>query len=223
MLAAGIDVELTTLSVAREEANEKYMEYVEALRKRDAAYLHDLKRLYGAMRKGRIVLDIWQSFRETGLDANGDPKIAVGRADWTEIDLKKFGEGSSWWRDIRFQAIFSDRNRTPHPVWRTGEMTDINQRDDVTVPKETWAFPLENNRVPTRQHLRTRVPIVPAQFLPNGDLSNYHILWEVERWDVVTPPKDPLLLKRISPNMFVVLAVWELTELERAVLRGRIG
>lgn len=216
-------MEVTTIEVAREEANEKYKEYVEALRKRDAPYLHDLRRLYGAMRKGQPVLDIWQSFRETGLDQNGDPNIAIARADWTEADLRKFTEGNGNWRDIRFQAIFSDRNRFPHENWRTHRLLDIAQNDDVTIPKGTWNFPRTANAIAARDHLRTRVPIVPAQYLPPHGLQNYHILWEVEAWDVVTPPKDPMLLKRISPNMFVVLAVWELTELERAVLRGRIG
>jgi hypothetical protein len=31
------------------------------------------------------------------------------------------------------------------------------------------------------------------------------------------PPKDPLLLKRIGKTMLVILAEWELTDLEYAV------
>jgi hypothetical protein len=67
--------------------------------------------------------------------------------------------------------------------------------------------------------LKTSVPIVPARFLPNGRLERYYILWEVEDWEEV--PKDPILLKRITKNLFVALAFWNLTPLERALIRGR--
>jgi hypothetical protein len=35
------------------------------------------------------------------------------------------------------------------------------------------------------------------------------------------PPEDPALLKHIGGDLYAVLAVWNLTELERAVLSGR--
>jgi len=44
---------------------------------------------------------------------------------------------------------------------------------------------------------------------------------EVEKWKPL-PPKDPILLKRLTPNLFGVLATWDLTNLERAIIRGRI-
>lgn len=65
---------------------------------------------------------------------------------------------------------------------------------------------------------RAMVPLVPAPVRPKGDLSKYHILWEAE-WQAV--PTDPLLLQRLCGSLFVVLAAWDLTELERAVLAGR--
>lgn len=76
--------------------------------------------------------------------------------------------------------------------------------------------------------IKTKVPVVPAQFLPRGKLDNYYILWEVEDWenipprkDPIPPRKDPILLKRISNNLFAVLAVWKLTKLEQSIIRGR--
>src|SRR5438046_3023240 len=35
------------------------------------------------------------------------------------------------------------------------------------------------------------------------------------------PPEDPALLKHIGGDLYAVVAVWNLTELERAVLSGR--
>ena len=34
--------------------------------------------------------------------------------------------------------------------------------------------------------------------------------------------RDPYLLRRINENLFVVLASWDLTELERAVMEGYV-
>jgi hypothetical protein len=67
--------------------------------------------------------------------------------------------------------------------------------------------------------LKTIVPKIPASLRPKGDLNKYYILWEVEKWQAV--PKDPYLLKRLTKNMFVILAGWDLTELERSVIAGR--
>ncbi|KKL76663.1 hypothetical protein LCGC14_2042670 [marine sediment metagenome] len=56
--------------------------------------------------------------------------------------------------------------------------------------------------------------------MPEGDLKNYYILWEVKLWEILPEVKDPFLLKRISQNMFVILGAWDITELERAIIEG---
>ena len=213
---------VSQISVDRVKAEQEYRAYSDAVkRNKSAAYLVDLKTAYGHMRRGHPVLDVWQSFAETGVDAAGDPKVAISRADWPEVVLTKFGDRNHS-TDHNFQAIFSKEARWPHRHWRSNKMTDISQ-DDVTVPMGTWKFMLDERGEVSRSSIKTKVPIIPARFVPPHGLSNYHILWEVEKWDVVTPPRDPLLLKRVSPNVFVVLAAWELTDLERAVIRGRIA
>jgi hypothetical protein len=100
-----------------------------------------------------------------------------------------------------------------------------NQREDVRIPKEffpDWPKDAKENIINPK--IETIVPIIPAKImnpLRSHKLENYHILWEVDAWKPI-PPRDPMLLKRITPNMFCVLATWNLTELERAVIRGRI-
>lgn len=215
---------VSQISVDRVKAAEEYKAYSDAV-KRNAGveYLQDLKVAYGHLRRGHPVLDVWQSFAETGLDANGDPKIAVARADWPEVVLSKLGNSST---DHNFQAVFSNQFRSPHHSWRANDRTklfDFAKDFDVPVPRGTWTFRVDERGNLTRTAIKTKVPIIPARFVPPHGLSNYHILWEVEKWDLVTPPRDPLLLKRVSPNVFVVLAAWELSDLERAVLRGRIA
>ena len=48
-------------------------------------------------------------------------------------------------------------------------------------------------------------------------LHVFHILWEVEKWEL-TPPRDPALLRWIGGDLWEVVATWDLTQLERAVL-----
>jgi hypothetical protein len=66
----------------------------------------------------------------------------------------------------------------------------------------------------------TLVPIVPPQLRPKHKIENYHTLWEVESWTLV-PPRDPMLLRHLGGYLYAVLAVWDLTDLERAVLGTR--
>jgi hypothetical protein len=65
------------------------------------------------------------------------------------------------------------------------------------------------------------VPLVPPQHRPRRPkLGRFHVLWEVERWDH-TAPRDPALLRHIRGDLWAVVATWDLTELERAVLAQR--
>lgn len=64
------------------------------------------------------------------------------------------------------------------------------------------------------------VPIVPPRLHPRAALSNYHILWDAI-W-TPAPPKDPMLLRRLAGHLYAIVAIWDLTSLEQAVLRGRL-
>lgn len=64
---------------------------------------------------------------------------------------------------------------------------------------------------------RAIVPHIPIHLRPKAQLHNYHILWEADWEDV---PIDPMLLRRVGDDVWVVLAAWDLTPVERAVLRG---
>lgn len=68
----------------------------------------------------------------------------------------------------------------------------------------------------------TLTPIIPPALRPKHHLANYRTLWEVEAWKP-EPPRDPMLLKPLGGMLYAVLATWDLTEMERAVLRGRIS
>ena len=66
------------------------------------------------------------------------------------------------------------------------------------------------------------VPIVPLHLRPKRGLQNYYTLWEAEWGPIV--PKDPMLLRPIGKgDMWLVVAAWDLTEVERAALSTRLN
>lgn len=67
------------------------------------------------------------------------------------------------------------------------------------------------------------VPHVPADVRPRtGQLRDWFVLWEVEEWfdraQSMTAPTDPLLLEHIDGELYAVLAEWDLTDVERAIM-----
>ena len=62
---------------------------------------------------------------------------------------------------------------------------------------------------------------MPIHLRPKRGLANYHVLWEAE-W-TPSPPRDPFLLRRIGKaDLWLVVAQWDLTEVERAALATRV-
>lgn len=92
------------------------------------------------------------------------------------------------------------------------------------MPTDSWRERCEevfSVPVPVEHHgkrARALVPPIPPRFRPES-LDGYYTLFEAE-WQP-EPPVDPILLKRVGKTMFVVVAQWDLTAVERAVLEGR--
>ena len=210
------------LKIPKEQAIDEYEAYKQTLKKpqfEHQQYLKDLKAIYGHMRHGRAIIDLWAAMKKAGLKKNGNPRLAICRADSKKVRfVKRNGESSCFWFE--------------KPKWRYDYQ---RWEKDVEIPEGTfdhWEEITETHGsgmqtwevkdIPNKE-IETIVPIIPAKFLMalRGSLKNYHILWEVKKWKPV-PPIDPILCRKLTPNMFVVLASWDLTPLERAVIKGRI-
>lgn len=64
------------------------------------------------------------------------------------------------------------------------------------------------------------VPLIPVHLRPRRGMQNYHILWEAE-W-TKRYPVDPYLLRRFGGDAWLVVAAWDLTDVERAVMANRL-
>ena len=151
-----------------------------------------LTRGYKALSKGKKLINLHSALNSAGLNDHGLPNLAVIRADAQYCYLH-----NDWWG---MRCFAMSENHQAH--WR---------RQSVELPGSVfpdlkslgWNLP------------RAVVPIVPAHLRPKFALKNYHILWEAD-WEMV--PIDPVLLKHVHGALYEVIAQWDLTPLERAVM-----
>lgn len=211
-----------TMPVA--EAREKVAEYLKSVRERHSKEDAAILRGYKALARGHRVIDLPKCIRLGGEFDNGLPRIAVATAShhfvWvrrgTEYDATSkqyLSTGSvSFWPDGRYRVAHNrvkDIYRCPPGTFTVGQPAPLGR------PTRTWDGPWEGN-------YRAMVPIVPPSLRPAHSLDNYCTLFEVENWALdPDAPRDPALLKHIGGDLYAVVATWDLTELERAVLAGR--
>jgi hypothetical protein len=125
------------------------------------------------------------------------------------------------------QAGLDDQGRPKLAIIRADAQWAFlrKDRDRLSFQMESW--PRGNSRrtivVPwtgmewASTSAKARVPLVPLHIRPKSNLSNYYILWEAD-WEHA--PVDPMLLRRYGGDLWLVLAAWDLTAVERAVLSG---
>lgn len=200
------------LNMPREKAREAWKEYCELLKKHDGdQVMRDLKNIYYQLSQGRQVIDAYSAIIDAGLWDSGFPKLAICRADGRFCHVHRRENGG--------MVFLHDQIPTRSYGWR----------DKVILPQGSfkWNTPLVGHNWSWSPHesrsRRTIVPHIPTKFYPDSKLSNFYIMWETDEhgWEPVPePPGDPLLLKRITRNLFVILAAWDLTDIEKAVIKG---
>jgi len=100
--------------------------------------------------------------------------------------------------------------------WRQGG--GMQQSANVIV-FEAGTFPVPNGY--RRWRGEALVPTPPLNLRRARGLANYHVLWDAE-WTRIAP-SDPFLLRRIGrADMWLVVAMWELTPVEKAALATRL-
>lgn len=185
-----VEIKDTTREVARMMARD----YRRAVQKRISSEHRSqhkaLAKAFGAVARGRTVIDVCASIEQAGANAKGEPAFAYTRAD-------------ARWCYYRRAATHS------HPSFSSIQWGSGRARGDLLMAVES--------KLPVvHRTLQAMVPAIPPNLRPAGDLGLYRIMWEAD-WHAV--PVDPLLLRPLGHGLAVVVAAWNLTELERAVLR----
>lgn len=157
---------------------------------------------YEALAKGTPLIELSRVIQAGGIDDQYRPRLAIARADRREVEYI--------WRH-RSPMVFDARlSNGPSPSLR------IEVDPGQNLPsKAGW------------QRWYAKVPMIPADVIPaTGQRKNWHILWEVDEWretrQTAAPSRDPYLLQHIGGDLWAVLAEWDLTDLEMAVMRGAV-
>jgi len=197
-------MELTTLDMDVERAKAGLDEYTKQIRGERSAEDDAIAAGYRAAARGLPIISLQAAINAGGWFDNGLPRIAVCRADALTCRV-------SWWdsRALIYQDAAFERRWGRRGLVGAHTVT-VDIVDPVGISGRKW------NRG------TTTVPIVPPRHRPKrGRLNRFHVLWEVEAWDT-TPPRDPALLRHIRADLWAVLAIWDLTDIERHVLSARI-
>ncbi len=196
------------ISMDKEEAARKLEACLEETHKDGEEFNRSCAQAYEALAAGRKLLHLSKSFQLAGVDENHRPRLAIAAADREQVFCR--------WRSSSPFALFS------------------SSANFVTSPRSRRLVRTVNMAVPhKRRHPKldfaldvfgyALVPKVPADVRPvTGQLRDWYVLWEVEQWfdrpQGLTAPTDPLLLKHVAGELYAVLAEWDLTDVERAIL-----
>lgn len=185
---------VTRITVDRAKARELYRKYKEHVHYQQPMDA-EIQRAYQLIAQGRVVVQALASIVTAGLNEQGMPKLAIARAD---------AKICFWRTQTNNGAFIADES------WPRGNMAR-SKRLAVAWPGLTTNH-RDGKAIP---------PIIPVHLRPRRGLANYHILWEAE-WTPI-PPRDPYLLRRVGGDLWLVVAAWDLTEVERAVMASRMN
>jgi hypothetical protein len=219
-------MQLDTITMDRNDARRAFIEYRTAVRARHDHEDEAIMRAYRAASRGAALIRLgevlgsggittcdvpvtrWDGKRKMSVEVGARPvelpALAVARADvlavWTS------GINSEGGCELRYTPNqITERSRERH-VMANGTFPAATRRR----PDQHW-----------RPRIRAMAPNIPPQLRPAYHLRNFHLLWEAQ-WELdrSVPPGDPALLKHLGGDLYAVLAVWDLTPIEQAVLAG---
>jgi hypothetical protein len=191
------------------EARKKFLEYRNARREAFNKTDEQIMKGYRLLAQGKRLVDVEHVIPSAGVDKQWRPRLAIVRADapWCYLRVDRngntvFSMDDHWKHQYKYKRryIALARNCFPpatYAKWNASATQSATQWDGI----------------------RAKTPAIPPHLRPADKLENYHILWEAD-WEKY--PVDPFLVKRVGGSVFAVVAQWDLTDLERAVLAGSI-
>jgi len=186
-------MEVENIKESKEKARQAWREWLEVNKKKPTELAKTMKAAYKHLAQGRCLIDVFEVMKRASLNDKGEPKLAIARADWKFVQF-----GTRWGKE---------------GYWFAQNMSHVVARTGVQLPIDTF----EKGKL--KSNLQAPVPPIPAEYCGKAALKNYYVLWDCKDWKTI--PSDPLLLKRISNNLFAVLFCWDLSPLERAIISGK--
>lgn len=191
----------TLVAVEPDAAQKAFEEYRAAFRESHDQTDAEIMRAYKALADGKTIISLAEAIRTAGLDGLGRPNLAIARADERTIAMQMQSDGS-----VMYTPNWSVRATDRQFSLPAGTLVPLREADAAY--RERWWGTWH-----------ARLPFIPPAYRPPLRLTNYHLLWEAE-WRQGAGPqtRDPMLLRRVSGDMFAVVAAWDLTDVEKLVL-----
>lgn len=185
--------------ISRERARELYQEY-KTHRHYATPVDDEIRKAYREIARGGVVIKALESVARAGLGDDGLPRLAIARADLSHVHCRLSMDGSATFASV--ETLHRSRG---------------SKSLRITFPAGTF-----KGVAASKWRAQAVMPLIPIHLRPRHALENYHVLWEAE-WQPI-PPRDPYLLRRIGDgDLWLVLAAWDLTEVERAAMASRIN
>lgn len=200
-------MDLTTIDMTRDEARDALKEW--AATKNASPEDEAIALGYREIARGKRLITLSDTIRAGGEDDGHKPRLAVAPVDASLVYLDRERDGT-----VRFCT--TDQ---PSRQWRKDVAAGGVRVRDVLAPIE-WQD-ARDAHLSWGCQWKAMVPVVPPRFRTRGWRSA-HVLFEAE-WTRHTPPApiDPALIRHLRGDLWVVMGVWDLTPLERAVLLER--
>jgi hypothetical protein len=187
-------LDVQKLSMDQAQARDLYHAY-KASRAPLTANDQAIAAIYKRIAQGKLVIRALSSITAAGLNAQGLPKLAISRADMPKVQCYTARDA------VTFNGADSRGNVRGYAK---------DKHFKVAMPGMKYDTP---NRV-------ADVPLIPVHLRPTKAIHKYHVLWEAD-WDQY--PVDPYLLRRFGEDAWLVVAAWDLTPVERAVMSSKLN
>jgi hypothetical protein len=210
---------VTTITMDPEKAAAKIAAWMQEKHADQAVVKAQCLKGYEALAEGKKLIQLDAAIRGGGFFESGFPKLAIARADRDRVYFEWSANRTEARYDAHHNMPYSSRGRRSPTLERTIDMQRLHEQWHTVGGERRWQITLQGV---------AQVPLLPADCRPHaGQLRDWFILWEVEKWVAIgkepQPDRDPLLLERVAGQLYAVLAEWELTELERAVMAGALS
>lgn len=201
---------LAELTVDQDEAITRLREYESQLADERTAEDQAILLAYRHAARGLPIIRLSEAFRIAGRhpgvrgdEERGLPRLAIARATAQDCVVSHDGGDLVFHGVARGESHWNARNRGAALNKSTVRIFDAAVGAEYCRPARTIVPPIPPRHRPTKRRL-----------------AGFHVLWEVDTW-TPEPPVDPALIRHIRGDLWSVVAVWDLTDIERAVLAQR--